>query len=123
MGALAPAILVQSITVSTLAPVNGTESITVSTRNSKVLNTLLSVISGRAIGVKKNLVAFRCKDEIKDYDIVMANNVYAQHILGDTFLCHQRFGIGRGAKAGKDIYPKYYKHLKEAAQHSHLGRY
>ena len=22
----------------------------------------------------------------------------------------------------KVIYPKYYKHLKEAAQHSHLGR-
>ena len=51
----------------------------------------------------KNLVAFRYKDEIKDYDVVMANHVYAQHTLGDTFLCHQRFGIGRGAKTGKVI--------------------
>ena len=48
----------------------------------------------------------------------MANHVHAQHTLGDTFLRYQRFGIGRGAKAGKDIYPKYYKHLKEAAQHT-----
>ena len=55
------------------------------------------------MGVLKNLVAFRYKDEIKDYDVFMANHVYAQHTLGDTFLCHQRFGIGRRAKAGKVI--------------------
>ena len=35
----------------------------------------------------------------------MANHVHAQHTLGDIFLCHQRFGIGRGTKAGKDNIP------------------